>query len=71
MKQVKDTTTYHLAAEIDLEMVTIPKGKFIIKYKNIKDLSANINPRNPIQNLFFSLLFTVMPENSCTVRASS
>jgi len=36
-----------------------------------EDLSANINQRNPIQNIFFSRLFTVMPENSCTVRASS
>ena len=42
-----------------------------LSIRSIKDLSANINQRNPIQNIFFSRLFTVMPENSCTVRASS
>ena len=35
---------------------------------SIKRLSANINLRNPILNLSFYMLFTVMPENSSTSR---
>jgi hypothetical protein len=35
------------------------------RIRDMKGLSANINLRNPIWDLSFSRLYTVMPENSC------
>ena len=58
----------HFEGESGLKEYTTPEN---LSIRSIKVLSANINSRNPIQNRSFSPLFTVMPENSCTVRASS